>query len=426
MDIPIKMKKVQRTGTLILSMIFILIIILYKNYSNGRCTEPKSKNYNSKYCINEMDRFDWYSMKNQNSSIPATEVSTLYAYKFEHEITITLSSWKFIGYRVHCRYVDKDGAEIGRPYETFSYPEFVVNCPKRDGTYEIGLSVEEFGSFKPLPIIYRVLKKPLFELSMCVAPLYGDEPKWLMFIEMIEHYKLQGVEHFYNYIHEISDYDSKVIDYYAGLGIVENHYLLEKGLRTDRHRHINEVVDCNIWSRGHSKWTIFADLDERLVMTDYPGTILNYIREVDDEKIGSLKFRQQWILKTELMPQEYEGKDQLLQWMAAHRWHNSTGIARPGHTTKCIVDSTKVFIMSIHLVIEFFPGNGYYEKELKPEEGLVRHYRDQSLGEWGEKWLKTVMEFGPLRNTDYPRKYIGNLTENVVNTAAIVYGNLII
>lgn len=113
MDIPIKMKKVQRTGTLILSMIFILIIILYKNYSNGRCTEPKSKNYNSKYCINEMDRFDWYSMKNQNSvsffkiwasyfnfqlqSIPATEVSTLYAYKFEHEITITLSSWKFIG-----------------------------------------------------------------------------------------------------------------------------------------------------------------------------------------------------------------------------------------------------------------------------------------------------------------------------------------
>lgn len=99
---------------------------------------------------------------------------------------------------------------------------------------------------------------------MCVAPLYGDEPKWLMFIEMIEHYKLQvrphsglrrqtfsvhtslnffqGVEHFYNYIHEISDYDSKVIDYYAGLGIVENHYLLEKGLRTDRHRHINEVV----------------------------------------------------------------------------------------------------------------------------------------------------------------------------------------
>lgn len=55
-----------------------------------------------------------------------------------------------------------------------------------------------------------------------------------------------------------------------------------------------------------------------------------------------------------------------------------------------------------------------------------RHYRDQSLGEWGEKWLKTVMEFGPLRNTDYPRKYIGNLTENVVNTAAIVYGNLII
>ncbi|KAK6042915.1 hypothetical protein COOONC_19581 [Cooperia oncophora] len=32
-------------------------------------------------------------------------------------------------------------------------------------------------------------------LSVCLAPLWGSAPKWLLLIEFIEYYRLQGVEH---------------------------------------------------------------------------------------------------------------------------------------------------------------------------------------------------------------------------------------
>ena len=46
-------------------------------------------------------------------------------------------------------------------------------------------------------------------------------------------------------------------------------------------------------------------------MTKYPGTVLDYVRDIDDEEVGSLQFRQQWVLKTELMPEKYKGRDQV-------------------------------------------------------------------------------------------------------------------
>ncbi|CAO4376775.1 unnamed protein product [Caenorhabditis nigoni] len=370
-----------------------------------------------------MDRFKWYFMKLNDSLKTAEKVSTLHAYEFEHEITVTVTSWNFTGYRVYCRYLNTDGAEIGEPFESFTYPEYIVNCQKRIGTLKIGLSVTPDGEFLPLPLVDRMLKKPKYELSMCVATIYGEEPKWLMFIEMIEHYKLQGVQHFYLHIHKALEYDLKVINDYVRTGEVEVHYLLERDKRADNHWHMVNIADCLIWSRGESKWTIFADLDERILMTEYPGTILDYVKKVEDPSIGSLRFRQQWVLKTELMPERFESKDKLIEWMPTHRWHNSSAVGPRGHTAKCIVDTSKVFIMFIHYVTEFFPGGDYVEVDVEPEQGIVRHYRDQTLGNWGQKWLKETLEFGSLRNTDYPSKYLKNLTENVIRRAAYVYDN---
>ncbi|PIC23313.1 hypothetical protein B9Z55_017055 [Caenorhabditis nigoni] len=337
------------------------------------------------YEIEGEDRFKWYLKKTASNVIQsAPNITTLYAYEFDHEITVTTTSWKMIRRRVYCRYLDKDGNELGNPYESFTYPEYIVNCPKREGTQKIGLSVTKNGEFVPLPL---------------------------------------GVQHFYMYIHNASIYDLKVINDYVRTGEVEIHYLLERDQREDSRWQMVGITDCLIWSRGESKWTIFADLDERILMTEYPGTILDYVREIRNETIAGVQFRQQWVLKTELMPEMYESDSQIDAWMPTHRFHSSTGIGPVGHTAKCIIDSSKVFIMWVHHVTEFFPGKGYHLHILKPKEGLVRHYRDQTLGKWGQKWLSSTLKFGPIRVTDYPTKYLGRLTENVKRRAKYVYGN---
>lgn len=58
-------------------------------------------------------------------------------------------------------------------------------------------------------------------MSFCLAPVYGNEPKWLHFVELIEHYKLQGINKFFIYIREIGDYDKKMVDSYVESGEVE-------------------------------------------------------------------------------------------------------------------------------------------------------------------------------------------------------------
>lgn len=58
-------------------------------------------------------------------------------------------------------------------------------------------------------------------VSFCLAPIYGKEPKWLHFAELVEHYKLQGVNKFFIYIREIGEYDMKLVKSYVASGEVE-------------------------------------------------------------------------------------------------------------------------------------------------------------------------------------------------------------
>lgn len=43
--------------------------------------------------------------------------------------------------------------------------------------------------------------------------MYGNETKWLLLVELIEHYKLQGVEHFYLYLKHLDAYTLRVSAY---------------------------------------------------------------------------------------------------------------------------------------------------------------------------------------------------------------------
>ncbi|PIO59058.1 hypothetical protein TELCIR_19491, partial [Teladorsagia circumcincta] len=70
--------------------------------------------------------------------------------------------------------------------------------------------------------------------------------------------------------------------------------------------------ECLLRARRHSRWIAFIDLDERLTMTQYNGTILDYLENISNPKIGAIQFRQRWILKNESLPKRYEGDQQAL------------------------------------------------------------------------------------------------------------------
>ncbi|KIH57791.1 hypothetical protein ANCDUO_12014 [Ancylostoma duodenale] len=51
--------------------------------------------------------------------------------------------------------------------------------------------------------------------------MYGNERKWLLLAELIEHNKLQGVEYFYLYVKDMDYYTSKLIKHYVRSGLAE-------------------------------------------------------------------------------------------------------------------------------------------------------------------------------------------------------------
>ncbi|KAK6752536.1 hypothetical protein RB195_003762 [Necator americanus] len=94
--------------------------------------------------------------------------------------------------------------------------------------------------------------------------MYDGESKWLMLAEVVEHYKLQGIEHFYLYVKDYDNYTYKLINDYVRSGDAEVIFF-----RTERNRPGNEwqpvgIQDCLQRSRHHSRYVIFSDLDERL------------------------------------------------------------------------------------------------------------------------------------------------------------------
>ncbi|EGT42418.1 hypothetical protein CAEBREN_20423 [Caenorhabditis brenneri] len=267
----------------------------------------------------------------------------------------------------------------------------------------------------------RAIMAYKYEFSFCMAPIYGQEPKWLLISEIIEHYKLQGVTHFYIYVFHITEYDNAILQDYVRTGEVDVTFLLERDDRETFYWQHVAYRDCTLRSRHESKWSLVADIDERLLMTKYPGTILDYLRSIKDEKIGAVQFRQQWVLKTETMPEKYEGEKQIDAWSPTLRWHNSSAYGPLGHTAKCIIMAEKVFSMGTHYPKIYFPGFELYY--LETDEGIVRHYRDQKMWDWGERYLEETLSFGELRMTDYPEKYQKNLTDAVKRRTKYVYEN---
>ncbi|KIH48161.1 hypothetical protein ANCDUO_21773, partial [Ancylostoma duodenale] len=57
-----------------------------------------------------------------------------------------------------------------------------------------------------VPVLDRSAVNSKYTLTFCLAPVYGKGSNWLLLAELVEHYKLQGVEHFYFYFKDIDEY----------------------------------------------------------------------------------------------------------------------------------------------------------------------------------------------------------------------------
>ncbi|KAK6019195.1 hypothetical protein OSTOST_15178 [Ostertagia ostertagi] len=178
---------------------------------------------------------------------------------------------------VYCRYLDVNLKEIMPAVESVVFPEFTVYCCKRGQAHYMSITTtkdEEIN--QTVPVTDRTLDDPKYTLSMCVKPMYGNRTKFLLFAEYIEHYKLQGVQHFYIYVKDVEEYTEKLIQHYVKNGEAEVVYFREKQDRPSIEWHLVGTQDCIHRSRHHSNYTIYADLDERILPADINTTLSEY------------------------------------------------------------------------------------------------------------------------------------------------------
>ncbi|CAI2352911.1 unnamed protein product [Caenorhabditis sp. 36 PRJEB53466] len=358
------------------------------------------------------------------------KIKILSAYAYKDHFSAVIATPKKIGNTVFCRYLGPDGQEVADPVESTVYPFFVVYCSRRSNTTWLGITndkSEEVNEENSANLLRRKFKEYQHNVSFCLAPVYGKEPKWLHFVELVEHYKLQGITHFFIYIREIGDYDKKIIASYVASGEVE--VIEVPGTVNDViAQQLMGVADCLLRSRTFSKWSIFADIDERLIMTDDRMTIDGFFRNLSDESIGSVAFPQRWIMKREHIPEQFTNDAQIVEKMPTRAWHETTSAALKGHPVcheqvscwaKNVVHNEKAVRMLVHEVTDFYPG--FQELFLDPSIGYIRHYRDVEMQSWEQNNVANLKKFGPFSNTSYPASIGSKLLKNVLDRVHRVY-----
>ncbi|EPB74316.1 hypothetical protein ANCCEY_06589 [Ancylostoma ceylanicum] len=344
-----------------------------------------------------------------------TTFSLVGAYEYENYSVVTMEVDKWYGKIVTCRYLDADRNEIKPAILSVVFPEFTVYCCRRKGAYFMSVTESAYDDITDIvPVIDRTMRNPKFTLSLCVKPMYGMHTKFLLFAEFIEHYKLQGVQYFYIYVKDLDEYTRKLIMHYVKSGEAEVVFFREERDRVDIEWHLVGTQDCIHRSRQHSRYALFADLDERILPTKSPSLrdlVSNHMES--HPATGMMRFVTQWVLKTKPDPTKYEGYKTLNEHLTTLVCHNTSSPAPIGHTAKCVLDPTKVFLMWVHHVEIYFPGHETYE--VPTSDAIIRHYRDVASGNWAKYYLPGVAEFGPFTLTNYPNSLMQKLYSNVKN-----------
>ncbi|KAL6741033.1 hypothetical protein Aduo_014330 [Ancylostoma duodenale] len=342
---------------------------------------------------------------------PDTALTLMASYNYGNYSVVTTQAMNMFGRRMYCRYFDASHREIEPAVESFVFPEYAVHCCSRDEakymsvTENLNDSVVDYVS-----IVDRQPKRPRYFLSLCLSPMYGSERKWLLLAELIEHNKLQGVEYFYLYIKDVDVYTNKLIKHYVRKGLAEVVHFHNAEDRPGKLWQLAFLQECLQRSRGHSKYVIFQDLDERILPADNT-TVRELVRETMDmyETVASVCFPSLEFMMTLSPPLEYRGNKTLDIYLPTLVYHRNKFT---GKMPKCAIDPTKVLVMWVHAVSIFFPG--YSEHHFTPEEVIMRHYNSIALQGNPDLTL--------LNDTAFPAELMSMLYRKVEKTLDQVYG----
>ncbi|KAL6735011.1 hypothetical protein Aduo_005491 [Ancylostoma duodenale] len=320
------------------------------------------------------------------------------AHSHHGNITIILASYGYMMRRLFCRLFDDQKQEILPAAQSVVFPEFTVRCPASESARFAAVSLN---ADDDVPVVEMHSIEPASSskqhfFSVCMAPLWGNAPKWLMLIEFVEYYLLQGAEHFFIYKQHVDELTMTVLDKYIREGVVDVVEVNEATncLKRHRCRHEMQLQDCVFRSRGgRSKWVAVVDLDERISVNG-SNTLKQYIRSVGETSFGELRFRCRWVLRYAEIPADPETWRKEGARIPMAIWHNTSHVAPLNHTTKSIIQPEMVEGMGVHQVLRFTsPATVFL---VPPEEAVVRHYRN--VQGWAF-FLKEAEGFGSFEPT---------------------------
>ncbi|VDL80376.1 unnamed protein product [Nippostrongylus brasiliensis] len=223
---------------------------------------------------------------------------------------------------------------------------------------------------------------PKYQLSHCLSPLHGNGPKWLLFTEFVEHYKLIGVEHFYVYVKDIDEYSARVLNDYVRTGEIETTFLRTNDRPGGLYLRAT-IRDCIHRSRHHSRYVIIGDLDERIVLSG-TETLTGYVTNVMTlhPNVASLRFKARYVVCTGHLPVYYNVME-----MGVHR-------------TRLLFSNYETFFVPV-------------------ADAFIRHMRYPDR--WTERELPTILSYGKMETTNYPEHLMPVLYQRVKERLDRVY-----
>ncbi|KAL6733461.1 hypothetical protein Aduo_004106 [Ancylostoma duodenale] len=363
------------------------------------------------------------SRQARQSRIYNTTLLPISAYDYSDYFAVIIEADKWFGKKAYCRYFDKNWVELEPAVESVGFPEFAYYCCKRPLAKYMSITEtkDERVNFT-VPVRDRKIDGPKYTLSLCLAPMYGDfERKWLLLAEVVEHYKLQGVEHFYFYIKDIDSYSLELVNDYVKTGEAEVVFFREEQDRTSSEWQHVEIEDCGLRSMHHSRYTIFADLDDRITALG-SSTLVDYIskRLTELSNFALLCFPVRFVLRMRKSPEIYEGEQTLLDHLPTLVFRNTTSASPPGPAAKCVADLRRVMAMGIHNSHISMPG--YKTFFVPPDEAVNLHYREPYGDGWYKRRIRVLTRYGPFKIEGYPNHLIDPLYRNVKRRLDRVYG----
>ncbi|WKY05173.1 hypothetical protein Q1695_005863 [Nippostrongylus brasiliensis] len=193
---------------------------------------------------------------------------------------------------------------LGDQAESAVYPEYAVHCCKRPQAIYLGISEEEIPPISYVPITDRTAKEAKYKLSHCLTLPAGERAVWLLLAELVEYYKVLGVEYFYIYVEDIDDYSQKVLKSYVESNDAE---VIRFPTDNDVDFQFVAMQECLYRSRQHSRWVAFGDINDRFSMRGRAILLdVVYDAAASNDSVAALRFQSNYEFQKWSPPSEYK------------------------------------------------------------------------------------------------------------------------